>query len=267
MRCNVFSLDVDKLISKGPEAAITTQIELKRYIIKNTNKIVYGLDLGYWAPRRYDFPGTPLEPKHFVVLNAYEENHTVKDYIISDYSRFTGRRFLKREDANECEYPCGTEAFFYLPPSNPDMSLRFLNEQNLKASRELLTTGYITKDNVVPQPIVTKSGRTIHPRVSKPGILCVRFMEIYQFQYWNYKEQALHIVSFSFYPRDGLVIIDDEIKFKLGANTHYQPKSIETLRKMLTKKLDHNLAQINLKRMGSIDSIVDSISRIASIFS
>ena len=265
MRCNVFSLDVDKLISKGPEAAITTQIELKRYINKYTNEIVYGLDLGYWSPRRYDFPGTPLEPKYFLVLNAYEENHIVKDYIISDHSRFKGRRFLKREDENECEYPCGTEAFFYLPPSNPDMSLRFLNEQNLKASRELLTTSYITKDNVVPQPIVTKSGRTIHPHVSKPGILCVRFMEIYQFQYWNYKEQALHIVSFSFYPRDGLVIVD--IKFKRGSNTHYQPKSIETLRKLLTKKLEHNLAQINLKRMGSIDNIVDTIGRIVSIFS
>lgn len=263
MRCNVFSLDVDKLISKGPEAAITSQIELKRYINKNTNEIVYGLDLGYWAPRRYALPGMPLEPKYFLVLNAYEENHTVKDYIISD----DFRRFLKREDENECENICGTEAFFYLPPSNPDMSLRFLDEQNLKASRDLLTTGYITKDNVVPQPIVTKSGRTIHPHVSKPGILCVRFMEIYQFQYWNYREQALHIVSFSFYPRDGLVIIDDEIKFKLGANTHYQPKSIETLRKLLSKKLEHNLAQINLKRMGSIDNIVDTIGRIASIFS
>lgn len=263
MRCNIFSLDVDKLISKGPEAAITTQIELKRYINKYTNELVYGLDLGYCAPWRYAIPGTPLEPKHFLVLNAYEENHTVEDYIISD----DFRRFLKREDEGECEYPCGTEAFFYLPPSNPDMSLRFLNEQNLKASRELLSTGYITKDNVVPQPIVTKSGRTIHPHVSKPGILCVRFMEIYQFQYWNCKEQALHIVSFSFYPRDGLVIIDDDIKFKRGSNTHYQPKSIETLRKLLSKKLEHNLAQINLKRMGSIDNIVDTIGRIASIFS
>lgn len=267
MRCNIFSLDVDKLISKGPEAAITTQIELKRYINKNTNEIVYGLDLGYRKPGFFDIPGTPLEPKHFLVLNADKENHTVKDTIISDYSKPTGDRFLKLENIYESEDISGTEAFFYLPPSNPDMSLRFLNEYNLKGSLELLTTGYITKDNVVPQPIVTKSGRTIHPHVSKPGILCVRFMEIYQFQYWNHNEQALHVVSFSFYPRDGLVIIDDEIKFKRGSNTHYQPKSIETLRKLLSKKLEHNLAQINLKRMGSIDSIADSINRIVSIFS
>lgn len=266
MRCNIFSLDIDKLLSKGPEAAITTQIKLKRYVTKNTNKIAYGFDLGYWSHKHSNTPGTSLEPKYFLVLNAYEENHIVKDSIITDYSKNTGRRFLKIEDANECEDTSGLMALFYLPPSNLDISLCFLNEQKLKISQDLLTTGYITKDNVVPQPIVTKSGRTIHPRVSKPGILCIRFMEIYQFQYWNYKEQALHIVSFSFYPRDGLVIIDDEIKFKLGSNTHYQPKSIETLRKLLSKKLEHNLAQINLKRMGSIDSIVDSIGRIASIF-
>lgn len=267
MRCNIFSLDIDKLLSKGPEAAITTQIELKRYVTKSTSETVYGFDLGYWSHKHSNIPGTSLEPKYFLVLNAYEENHIVKDSIITDYSKNTGRRFLKIEDANECEDTSGLMALFYLPPSNPDISLCFLNEQKLKISQDLLTTGYITKDNVVPQPIVTKSGRTIHPRVSKPGILCIRFMEIYQFQYWNCKEQALHIVSFSFYPRDGLVIIDDDIKFKLGSNTHYQPKSIETLRKLLAKKLEHNLAQINLKRMGSIDNIVDSIGRIVSIFS
>ena len=267
MRCNIFSLDVDKLISKGPEAAITSQIELKRYVTKNTNEIVYGFDLGYWSPKRDTTPGTSLEPKYFLVLNAYDENHTVKDSIITDYSKNTGRRFLKIEDTDECEDTSGLMALFYLPPSNPDISLCFLNEQKLKISQDLLSTGFITKNNVVPQSDLSKSSHTFDSCVSKPGILCVRFMEIYQFQYWNDREQALHIVSFSFYPRDGLVIIDDEIKFRLGANTHYQPKSIETLRKLLSKKLEHNLAQINLKRMGSIDSIVDSISRIASIFS
>lgn len=250
MRCNIFSLDIDKLLSKGPEAAIITQLELKRYVTKNTNEIAYGFDLGYWSPKPSNTPDTSLEPKYFLVLNAYEENHIVKDSIITDYSKNTGRRFLKIEDTNECEDISGLMALFYLPPSNPDISLSFLNEQKLKISQDLLSTGFITKNNVVPQSHTSKSSHTFDSHVSKPGILCIRFMEIYQFQYWNPTQRSLHVVSFSFYPRDGMVIIDDDIKFKAGTDSNtYKPKSIETLRKMLTKKLDNNRLRINVESL------------------
>lgn len=260
MRCNIFSLDINKLLSKGPEAAITTQIELKRYVTKSTNEIVYGFDLGYWSPKRNATPGTTLEPKYFLVLNAYEENYTVKDSIITDYSKNTGRRFLKIEDTNESEDTSGLMALFYLPPSNPDVSLRFLDEQKLKTSQDLLSTGFITKNNVVPKSYPSKSTYTFNSRISKPGILCVRFMEIYQFQYWDPTQHALHVVSFSFYPRDGMVIIDDDIKFKAGTDsTSYKPKSIETLRKMLTKKLENNRLRINVESLKRPDHLFKSL--------
>ena len=260
MRCNIFSLDIDKLLSKGPEAAITTQIELKRYVTKNTNEIAYGFDLGYWSPKHSTTPGTSLEPKYFLVLNAYDENHTVKDSIITDYSKNTGRRFLKIEDTNECEDTSGLMALFYLPPSNPDISLCFLNEQKLKISQDLVSTGFITKNNVVPQSGPSKSSLTFDFRVSKPGILCIRFMEIYQFQYWDPSQHELHVVSFSFYPRDGRVIMDDDIKFKAGTgSTSYKPKSIETLRKMLTKKLENNRLRINVESLKRPDHLFKSL--------
>lgn len=260
MRCNIFSLDINKLLSKGPEAAITTQVELKRYVTKSTNEIVYGFDLGYWSPKPNTTPGTPLEPKYFLVLNAYEENHTVKDSIITDYSKNTGRRFLKIEDTDECEDTDGLMALFYLPPSNPDISLRFLNEHKLKTSQDLLSTGYTTKDNVVPQSYSSNSSRMFNSHVSKPGILCIRFMEIYQFQYWDSTQHALHVVSFSFYPRDGMVIIDDDIKFKAGTDSNtYQPKSIETLRKMLNKKLENNFMQSSAKSLAIPECVFKSM--------
>ena len=259
MRCNIFSLDINKLLSKGPEAAITTQIELKKYVTKSTNEIVYGFDLGYWSPKPNATPGTPLEPKYFLVLNAYEENHTVKDSIITDYSKNTGRRFLKIEDTNECEDTSGLASLFYLPPSNSDISLSFLNEQKLKASGDLISTGFITKNNVVPQSHTSKSSHTFYPHDSKPGILCIRFMEIYQLQYWNPTQHALHVVSFSFYPRDGMVIIDDDIKFKAGTDPNsYRPKSIETLRKMLTKKLENNRIRIDVESLKRPDHLFKS---------
>ena len=151
-------------------------------------------------------------------------------------------------------------ALFYLPPSNPDISLCFLNEQKLKISQDLVSTGFITKNNVIPQSHTSKSSHTFYQHDSKPGILCIRFMEIYQFQYWDPSQHELHVVSFSFYPRDGLVIIDDEIKFKAGTDsTSYKPKSIETLRKMLTKKLENNRLRINVESLKRPDHLFKSL--------
>lgn len=212
MRCKFYTFDVDTMMSNGVVASIINHATLKTYRSKLTNETAYGLDLGYWAPRRSATPGTVLDPNVYLVVNANEAHSTVNDTIITHENKHTGKRFLKIVGKDENEEISGQAAVIYLPPADFNVSLRFLNDKILKAENKLFT-GYITKDNVVPQATLSKSGRAIYPRVSKPGILIAYVNETYQFQYWDTLKHALHVVSFSF-DGENMVITGDEIKVK-----------------------------------------------------
>lgn len=217
MRCKFFTFDMNTMMSDGVVAALTNRATLKSYIAKSTNEPAYGLDLGYWSPRRSATPGTVLEPNIFLVINADDEHPTIEDTIITHEAKRTGKRFLKIVSANETEAVSNQAAVVYLPPADSNISLRFLNDKILKSENKL-TLGYITKDNVVPQATLSKSGRAIYPRVSKPGILIAYVNETYQFQYWDTLKHALHIISF-YFDGENIVITGDEIKIKSSNST------------------------------------------------
>lgn len=221
MRCKFYTFDINTMMNEGVVAALTSQVELKSYISKNTKEPAYGIDLGYWTPRRSATPGTALEPNVYLVINANDDHHTIKDTLITHENEHTGKRFLKIISPAETEEISEQVAVVYLPPADHNVSLRFLNDKTLRRENKL-TEGYITKDNLVPQAILSKSGRAIYPRVSKPGILIAYVNESYQFQYWDKIKHALHIVSFSF-DGENIVITGDEIQIKSN-NSAKQPK-------------------------------------------
>ena len=70
MRCKFYSFDMVTLMTDGVVAAITNRADLKSYHSKATDESAYGLDLGYWTPRRSATPGTALDPNVYLVLNA-----------------------------------------------------------------------------------------------------------------------------------------------------------------------------------------------------
>ena len=214
MRCKFYTFDIDTLMTDGVVAAITNRADLKSYHSKATDESAYGLDLGYWTPRRSATPGTALDPNVYLVLNADDEHHTIQDTIITHEAKNTGKRFFKLVNPDDTEEITEQAAVIYLPPADHNTSLRFLNDKILKAENKL-TLGYISKDNVVPQATLSKSGRAIYPRVSKPGILIAYVNETYQFQYWDSVKHALHVISFSF-DGENIVISGDEIKYKTG---------------------------------------------------
>ena len=217
MRCKFYTFDIDTLMTDGVVAAVTNRADLKSYHSKATDESAYGLDLGYWTPRRSATPGTALDPNVYLVLNADDEHHTIQDTIITHEAKNTGKRFFKLVSPDETEEITEQAAVVYLPPADHNTSLRFLNDKILKAENKL-TLGYISKDNVVPQATLSKSGRAIYPRVSKPGILIAYVNETYQFQYWDSVKHALHVISFSF-DGENIVISGDEIKYKTGDGT------------------------------------------------
>ena len=217
MRCKFYSFDMVTLMTDGVVAAVTNRADLKSYHSKATDESAYGLDLGYWTPRRSATPGTALDPNVYLVLNADDEHHTIQDTIITHEAKNTGKRFFKLVNPDETEEITEQAAVVYLPPADHNTSLRFLNDKILKAENKL-TLGYISKDNVVPQATLSKSGRAIYPRVSKPGILIAYVNETYQFQYWDSVKHALHVISFSF-DGENIVISGDEIKYKTGDGT------------------------------------------------
>lgn len=217
MRCKFYTFDIDTLMTDGVVAAVTNRADLKSYHSKATDESAYGLDLGYWTPRRSATPGTALDPNVYLVLNADDEHHTIQDTIITHEAKNTGKRFFKLVNPDDTEEITEQAAVVYLPPADHNTSLRFLNDKILKAENKL-TLGYISKDNVVPQATLSKSGRAIYPRVSKPGILIAYVNETYQFQYWDSVKHALHVISFSFDGED-IVISGDEIKYKTGDGT------------------------------------------------
>lgn len=212
MRCKFYTFDIDTLMTDGVVAAVTNRVDLKSYHSKATDESAYGLDLGYWTPRRSATPGTALDPNVYLVLNADDEHHTIQDTIITHEAKNTGKRFFKLVSPDETEEITEQAAVVYLPPADHNISLRFLNDKILRAENKL-NIGYISKDNVVPQATLSKSGRAIYPRVSKPGILIAYVNETYQFQYWDSVKHALHVISFSF-DGENLVISGDEIKCK-----------------------------------------------------
>lgn len=224
MRCKFYTFDIDTMMSTGVVASLTNHATLKPYHSKATDDLAYGLDLGYWTPRRSATPGTVLDPNVYLVINANDEHRTIEDTIITHENKRTGKRFLKIVGKDETEEISEQAAVVYLPPADHNTSLRFLNDKILKAENKL-TLGYITKDNVVPQATLSKSGRAIYPRVSKPGILIAYVNETYQFQYWDTVKHALHLVSFSF-DGENIVITGDEIKFKTGDSA--KPKDRRT---------------------------------------
>ena len=217
MRCKFYTFNIDTLMTDGVVAAVTNRADLKSYHSKATDESAYGLDLGYWTPRRSATPGTALDPNVYLVLNADDEHHTIQDTIITHEAKNTGKRFFKLVSPDETEEITEQAAVVYLPPADHNTSLRFLNDKILKAENKL-TLGYISKDNVVPQATLSKSGRAIYPRVSKPGILIAYVNETYQFQYWDSVKHALHVISFSF-DGENIVISGDEIKYKTGDGT------------------------------------------------
>lgn len=217
MRCKFYTFDIDTLMTDGVVAAVTNRADLKSYHSKATDESAYGLDLGYWTPRRSATPGTALDPNVYLVLNADDEHHTIQDTIITHEAKNTGKRFFKLVSPDETEEITEQAVVIYLPPADHNTSLRFLNDKILKAENKL-TLGYISKDNVVPQATLSKSGRAIYPRVSKPGILIAYVNETYQFQYWDSVKHALHVISFSF-DGENIVISGDEIKYKTGDGT------------------------------------------------
>ena len=224
MRCKFYTFDIDTLMTDGVVAAITNRADLKSYHSKATDESAYGLDLGYWTPRRSATPGTALDPNVYLVLNADDEHHTIQDTIITHEAKNTGKRFFKLVSPDDTEEITEQAAVIYLPPADHNTSLRFLNDKILKAENKL-TLGYISKDNVVPQATLSKSGRAIYPRVSKPGILIAYVNETYQFQYWDSVKHALHVISFSF-DGENIIITGDEIKFKTGVSA--KPKDHRT---------------------------------------
>lgn len=217
MRCKFYTFDIDTMMSTGVVASIINHASLKPYHSKATDDLAYGLDLGYWTPRRSATPGTALDPNVYLVLNADDEHHTIEDTIITHEAKNTGKRFFKLVSPDETEEITEQAAVVYLPPADHNTSLRFLNDKILRAENKL-TLGYISKDNVVPQATLSKSGRAIYPRVSKPGILIAYVNETYQFQYWDSVKHALHLISFSF-DGENIVISGDEIKYKTGDGT------------------------------------------------
>ena len=214
MRCKFYTFDIVTLMTDGVVTAITNRADLKSYHSKATDESAYGLDLGYWTPRRSATPGTALDPNVYLVLNADDEHHTIQDTIITHEAKNTGKRFFKLVNPDDTEEITEQAAVIYLPPADHNTSLRFLNDKILRAENKL-TLGYISKDNVVPQATLSKSGRAIYPRVSKPGILIAYVNETYQFQYWDSVKHALHVISFSF-DGENIVISGDEIKYKTG---------------------------------------------------
>ena len=217
MRRKFYTFDMVTLMTDGVVAAVTNRADLKSYHSKATDESAYGLDLGYWTPRRSATPGTALDPNVYLVLNADDEHHTIQDTIITHEAKNTGKRFFKLVSPDETEEITEQAAVIYLPPADHNTSLRFLNDKILRAENKL-TLGYISKDNVVPQATLSKSGRAIYPRVSKPGILIAYVNETYQFQYWDSVKHALHVISFSF-DGENIVISGDEIKYKTGDST------------------------------------------------
>ena len=217
MRCKFYTFDMVTLMTDGVVAAVTNRADLKSYHSKATDESAYGLDLGYWTPRRSATPGTALDPNVYLVLNADDEHHTIQDTIITHEAKNTGKRFFKLVSPDETEEITEQAAVVYLPPADHNTSLRFLHDTILRAQNKL-TLGYISKDNVVPQATLSKSGRAIYPRVSKPGILIAYVNETYQFQYWDSVKHALHVISFSF-DGENIVISGDEIKYKTGDGT------------------------------------------------
>lgn len=220
MRCKFYTFDIDTMMSTGVVASIINHASLKPYHSKATDDLAYGLDLGYWTPRRSATPGTVLDPNVYLVLNADDEHHTIEDTIITHEAKNTGKRFFKLVNPDETEEITEQAAVVYLPPADHNVSLRFINDKILRAENKL-TLGYITKDNVVPQATLSKSGRAIYPRVSKPGILIAYVNETYQFQYWDSVKHALHVISFSF-DGENIIITGDEIKFKTGDSAKHK---------------------------------------------
>lgn len=236
MRCKFYTFDIDTMMSTGVVASIINHASLKQYHTKATDDLAYGLDLGYWTPRRSATPGTVLEPNVYLVINADNEHHTIEDTIITHENKRTGKRFLKIVGKDETEEISEQAAVVYLPPADHNVSLRFLNDKILKAENKL-TLGYITKDNVVPQATLSKSGRAIYPRVSKPGILIAYVNETYQFQYWDTLKHALHLISFSF-DGENIIVTGDEIKFKTGDSA--KPKDHRTSNRNTTSSSNTN---------------------------